>query len=230
MIAMRMRSPLALPPVLLLFVRDLSDWHADTWPARATLRLLCIVLVFAVYPVRQPLLDLYETTLRPPIARFSVLPDLSAVAKDGRVPFRRATRYLSDEPQAGPGMVPRRAFLETASEIRSIIGTKRRYVDMVTAGGYTGLWYFLLDLTPGPFLFERDTMVINTELAAEAAVHFKRHVHEFEAVITPHSGSAEEEAFLEANPTAERIRIPIAGSQVYVLVGGGRDSVAGRQK
>jgi hypothetical protein len=209
---------LALPFVAVLAVRDLPDWCADAWLPRAILRSFLVVVAFAVYPLGETFYNTYSSKLLPPLARFSALPQPSAVVKDGRVPFRRATLYLSDEPQAGPGMPAMRTFLDAASEIRALIGTRRTYVDSVTASGYTGLWYFLLDLTPGPILFERETMVINDSLAKEATDHFRSHVREFEAVIAPDLGSREVQAFLEANPTAERIKRSIDGSPVYILL------------
>jgi hypothetical protein len=212
---------IALPFVLVLAVRDAPEWLVETMPARAAVRILLAALFIAVYPIGDIFADPYPMVIAAPLERFSAhFNDDPKVAKDGRAPFRRATRYLSDEPAAGPGMVPMRPFLEAASEIRDVIGTRRTFVDGAAAGAYSGLWYFILDLTPGPVLFDRETMVINNAIADEAFDHFQRHVREFDAVIAPALDSREVRAFLAAHPNAATIQRRIGNAPVYVLVSG----------
>jgi hypothetical protein len=212
-----MNTMLALPFVLVLAALDLPGWLARTWPLRAGLSTLIAALAFWIYPVSRALVDL-RPLLTQPLSRFSRSAESPIGVKDGRVPFRRATRLLCDEPQAAPGMVPMRTFLESAGQIRDLVGTRRTYIEGVVAGGYTGLYYFMLDLTPGPILLEKETMIINNTLAAEAFDHFRRHVHEFDAVITSTLESHEVRAFVVGHPNTVTIERSIGQAPVYVLL------------
>jgi hypothetical protein len=212
---------LALPFVLVLATRDAPAWLATTWPARALLRTMLVALFIVVYPISAPFVDPYAVLVAAPAARFqATFPNDPNPSADQRIPFKRAGRYLADEPAAGPGMVAMRTFLEAASEIRDLIGTRRTFVDGVTAGAYTGLWFFLLDLTPGPVLFERETMIINNEVVDMAFEHFQQHVREFDAIIAPGLGAREVRLFLAAHPDAVTAERHIGRETVYVLLSG----------
>jgi hypothetical protein len=213
-----MNTMLALPFVLVLALRDVPRWMARTWPARAGLTAVIAALILVIYPIGHVLRDPLGWVLRPPASRFATrVPEQGAV-RDGRIPFRRATRWLTDEPQTAPGMVPMRTFLEAGSGIRDLIGTRRTYVDGVVAGAYTGLYYFMLDLTPGPALFEKETMTIHDGIATEAFNHFRAHAAEFDAVLTATPESREALAFRAAHPGAVAIQRAIGATPVFVLL------------
>lgn len=212
-----MNSMLALPFVLVLAARNVPRWAAQTWPAQVALRGVFVAVAIWTYPIGGPLLDTVWL-LRMPLARFTASPPGSDAPEDSRAPFRRATRHLSDEPHAAPGMVPMRPFLEAASGLHDLIGPRRTYVDGVIAGGYTGLYYFMLDLTPGPILVDRESMVINSVVSAEALDHFRRHAGEFDAVLTETPQSPESLAFRAAHPGSTIVTRAIGQTPVYVIL------------
>jgi len=76
----------------------------------------------------------------------------------------------------------------------------------------------MLDLTPGPFLFDKETMIINNALAGEAFDHFRRHAREFDAVLTADPQSREAQTFLATHPGAVTLQRSIGTTPVYVLL------------
>ncbi len=213
-----MNTMLALPFVIVLAVRDLPGFVATTWTARAAVRAVLIAGALWMYPIGPVLANPWASVVTMPLVRLHPAALTTVLAKDRRVVFRRATPDLTDEPAVAPGMPPMRTFLEAGTELRDLIGTRRTFVDGRVAGGFSGLYYFLLDLTPGPILFEKETMVINNAIADEAFEHFKRHAGEFECILTDSLGTREVQAFRAAHPDAQILERTVGARRFYVVL------------
>ena len=223
-----LNTMIALPFMLVLSFRDLPGWMADTWPSRWAIRGLIVAAALWVYPLLPHLADPYQAIVKPAWAKFTRPPSRAVAAADDRIPFRRATAAVSDEPAvAGTTGVPMRKFLEDASALRDLIGSRPTYVAAVPYY-YTGLLYFMLDLTPARFLFDRETMILNENLSREATAYFQAHAGEAECVITTTVAAPESQAFLRAHPNAVALNRSLGDAPIVVLIEpGSRDTGVG---
>lgn len=210
---------IALPFVLFLSVRDLPDWIVTQRAGRWALRILLIAVSFYLFPLRPFFGDIANQVFSAPLARFKGgnMPD--GPAPDDRVPFRRATRYLSDEPIAAAslGKLPMRPLLEYLSGLQPLVARRKTYIRGFP-GTAAAFPYFMMDLTPAPYLLDRDMMIVNSTILAEATGYFKKHMRECEAVITDDLAAPEVQIFQQAYPGATVISHPMRGSAVYVLL------------
>jgi hypothetical protein len=111
-----------------------------------------------------------------------------------------------------------RTFLEFATDLRELVGTRRVYI-AETIGIYASLYYFIADLTPAPFLGDPDTMLIHTARREAALAHMRRHIDEFDCLVVARLDSQEARVFLAANPGAEVVRRELAATPVFVILG-----------
>lgn len=209
---------LPMPFVAVLAFRDLPSWNAAGWLQIAAVRAVVVTGVLYVYPMTAVLMDLPNWVIGPAAARYRpTTPVETLPAAGGGVAFERATALLSDEPAAMPGGVPMRQFLEEASELNRLIGTRTTYVTGLHTV-YTGLVYFMADLTPYKGLIERETMTINPLYEAEVLEVYRRSATEIHAVLVRDLEMAEAKIFLDAHPGARVEQRPLAGRPVFVLL------------
>ena len=211
-----MNTTIALPFVLVLAMADLPAWLASTPVGRWSLRAVVVAITFLVFPLAPLTNGFYAGTIRPTLARFAEPPQ-SPPPLDSRIPFLRATRFLSDEPPQLADGVPMRVFLEDASALRRIIGGRRTLVQDYPEGS-TGLVYFMLDLNPAPFLLNKEMMVINDPLREDALANMKARIREFECMMTEDLSGPEAAVFREAYPAARILEHRIRGRPYYVLL------------
>jgi hypothetical protein len=212
----------ALPFVLVLGFWDMPRWlSASVWK-RVAARAGFVVLAVAVYPVlRQQTWNLMLVT---PMARFRAVPasDVS-LPYEGRVSYRRATALLRDEPElaSNSGMSMRR-FLDYASEIHDIVGDRKTYVAYL-GNVYTGLLYFMADLTPAAYPLDLETMTINGNLRQLVIQHMRTHPAEYECYIGTSLSQTEAQVFLETHQNVQTLERQLGPTTVYVLLAGVRD-------
>ena len=214
-----MNTFIALPFVIFLTCWDLPNWLAAAWTARWAWRIATVLVVSYLFPL-SPFFHEIVARVSQPLAKFAEQKAPPARPIDDRVPFLRATRYLSDEPIAAGSLVdiPMRSFLEYLDELRSLIGTRRTYITSFP-GTAASFPYFMMDLTPAPHLVDRDMLMINAQMQDEAVAYFREHVAECDAVITPDLSGAEVAIFREAYPNAATIKRTLGRLTVYVLIG-----------
>ena len=175
-------------------------------------------VAIAVYPLMPQLTDAYNWVLYPPSQKYRVSASAAATPSSDGVAFVRATAGLADEPLVvGPGTGPMRQFLADASELGSLIGDRPTVVESA-APYFTGLVYFMADLTPAPYLYDVETMVINDRQQAAAWEHFRRNIDKIECVIVSSTDAFEAKAFLAANPSAQVIPRRLGAAQIYVIL------------
>jgi hypothetical protein len=207
---------LALPFVVVLSWRDLPHWTAATWTGRAAIRSAFVVLFLWMLPLQPYLTGGYDWILYPPSLKFAAT--VENVPVSSGVAFERATAHLSDEPTvAGEGSGPMRQFLSDASELHRLIGGRPTFVE--SAGPYfTGLVYFMADLTPAPYLYDVETMMFNNRQQTAAWAHFQKNLAKVECVITSSTDAFEARAFLSANPRASVTPMRLGAGQIYVIM------------
>ena len=214
-----MNTFIALPFVIFLTFWDMPNWLAAAWPARWAWRIATVLVVFYLFPLS---IFFHEIVARvsQPMAKFAEQKAPPARPIDYRPPFLRATRYLSDEPIVADsvGDIPMRSFLEYLDGLRSLIGTRRTYIQSFP-GTAAAFPYFMMDLTPAPHLVDRDMLMINAEMRDEAVEYFREHVAECDALITPDLNSDEVAVFRAAYPNAVTIQRSLGTLTVYVLIG-----------
>ena len=212
-----MNTLIALPFVLTLAFRDLPAWSARSWAGRLGLRVAVASAALYVYPLAPVLTDLYATVIKPSLVRFHAEAPPLPADTDERTPFRRATALLSDEPVVAAGSVPMRQFLEEMTAIKTLVGDRRTYLAGM-GSVYTGLVYFIGDLTPAPYLLERETMTINRLLEKQVLADLHQRIRDVECVMVRELESEEAKMFLEAYPGATIERRMLAGAPVFVLL------------
>jgi len=212
---------IALPFVIFLACRHVPDWVFKTLPVRWVWRIAMIALVFYLYPLSPFFHDIYNRTVLSPLSKFAKPQSAQARPVDYRIPFQRATRYLSDEPYAAAslGDIPMRTFLEYMEGLRELIGNRRTYIQGFP-GTAASFPYFMMDLTPAPHLVDQDMLMINSAVRDEAVAYFTEHVRECDAVITADLASQEAQVFLRAYPNAVGVKRSLGRNTVYVLLSG----------
>ena len=214
-----MNTLIALPFVLALAFRDLPAWSAESWAGRLALRVAVVVVAAWIYPIAPVLTNPYVSVIKTSLVRFQAEATPLPADTDPRVPFRRATAGLSDEPGAMEYLngVPMRQFLEEMTEIKTLVGDRRTFVSGM-AVPYTGLVYFIGDLTPAHYLLERETMTINSLLEKQVLADLHSRIRDVECVMARELESEEAKMFLEAYPGATIERRMLAGAPVFVLL------------
>ena len=210
---------LVLPFVLVLAFRDLPGWLSATWTGRAGVRVTFAAVCLAVFPLTPPLTAVYDWVLFPPSYKYQERPARPADQAAG-VAFERATAGLRDEPTVmGEGSGPMRQFLSDASDLHRLIGNRPTFVQSAPPY-FSGLVYFMADLTPAPYLFDLETMVFNDRQQNLAWAHFSRHVKEAECVVVASADAFEARAFISANPEARVYPRSLGAASVLVIMNG----------
>lgn len=210
---------LPLPLVLALGFRDWPEWIARSGFGRTVVRIAFVAGALYLYPLADVVTNVYGTVFEGPwlhLVEHAPEPP-PGVQDDPRIPFKRATKYLADEPLVADGSVPMRTFLEEATAVRELIGTRKTYVESFPTL-YTGVIYFMLDLTPASYQYDQETLVINDEIRAEAYRYFRQHVRDVEAVVTRSTESREAQIFFVAHPEARIIPRKLAQYPYVVLI------------
>jgi hypothetical protein len=141
----------ALPFIIVLGSLDVARRLGATRGARAAVRAAFLATVLVVYPAFRSQLPLAWTgLLTRPVAKFRVHrgqepPD----PYEGRSAYQRAPRLLlHDEPEIGnTARVSMRTFLDFATDVKSIVGSRKTYVrDLGRLYLADGLLYFLANL------------------------------------------------------------------------------------
>jgi hypothetical protein len=207
---------IALPFVLVLAFWDLPQWLAESRWRRTAIRAMVVVLSLCVYPTLQSYA--WTSMLTTPMTRFSVRPSPS-VAYDGRVAFKRATALLRDEPElASNSGMSMREFLAAASELHDVVGQRKTYIAYI-GNVYTGLLYFMADLTPAPYPLDLETMTINGDLRALVIEHMRMHPDDYECYIGTSLEQTEAQVFLAGHPRAVTLQRKLGPTPLYVLLG-----------
>lgn len=212
---------IALPFVLVLAFRDLPSWIASTWTGRAAARLAIVAGAMWLFPLTPQLTAAYDWILFPPSMKFASHPAPPIRAADSGIAFARATAGLSDEATvAGAGTGAMRKFLEDASALHDLVGTRRTFVE--SAGPYfTGLLYFMADITPAPFLYDIETMMFNDRQQNAAWSYFQTRLPDIDCVITVSPDTFETRLFRSANPSARTYVRQVGEASLYVIMNGG---------
>ena len=197
---------IALPFVLVLGVVELPRWLASTNRTKVAVAGVFVALSLSVYPTlaRQP----WAATLARPVARFQSAPGAPAAAIVVRsdVARQRATPLLANEPLfAGGSGLSMPAFLDFAAEVHETVGQRKTFIVDLGARAWTGALYFFADLTPAPYLFDREMMTINADFRARAAADIATHPSNYECVIGTSLDDAAVVAFLRTHPDAIRL-------------------------
>ena len=162
-----LNTMMALPFVLVLVFLDLPKWTVRTPPAKFALRAAIVAAAVWIYPISGVSTTLYASVIKPSVQRFQQGTPSRIASSDPRPAFVRATGHLQDEPTVVVGAGTMRQFLEDVSALKATVGDRRTYI-LNLVNVYTGVVYFMGDLTPAPYLFDRETMMINAVLAAES--------------------------------------------------------------
>ena len=197
-----MNTMIALPFVLVIGARDLPRWVAATWRGRVGARIVFVALALMIYPTIR--LQDWRRLLVTPAARFQEGSSRLLAGPAGRgIAFERATPLLANEPlfAAGAGL-SMRAFLDFATDVHGIVGARKTLITDLGDRAWTGALYFLADLTPAPYPFDRETMAINDDLRAAVVVHMRAHPSDYECMIGTSLQGPEAVAFLETHPGA----------------------------
>jgi hypothetical protein len=223
-----MNTLIALPFVLVLGIVDLPRFVASRWPARIGVGGVFLSLVLLIYPALRT--RQWDRLVLAPVAKLRADDDLMPlpIKYGNRSGFKRATRWLADEPTlaAGSGL-SMREFLEFASDLHDLVGTRKTYVAdvgsgcMMTARGecvWAGAVYFMADLMPAPYPLDRDTMTINDPLRRRVIEHIRTHARDYECVVTNSLSTPESEAFLSRHPDATVVQRQLGRHPVYILL------------
>jgi hypothetical protein len=208
---------LPLPFVLVLAFRDLPSWVARSPLVALAMRAGVVAVALWLYPLAPTLSDIYATLIKPSLTRFQTVLPTPATTQQAGVAFDRATQYLQDEPLVVAGSVPMRQFLEEATALHELVGNRRTYLAGM-GSVYTGLVYFMADLTPVPGLLERETMQINRDMEIAVVGDLMRLVDNVECLMVREMEMEEAKVFLKAHPNARIEQRPLAGRPVFVLL------------
>jgi hypothetical protein len=218
----------ALPFVLVLGIVDLPRFVASRWPARIAVGGVFLSLVLLIFPALRA--RQWDRLVLAPVAKLRPDDDLLPlpIKYGSRVGFKRATRWLADEPTltAGSGL-SMREFLDFVSDLHDLVGPRKTYIGGVASGcGMTihsdcvwaGVVYFMADLVPAPYPLDRDTMTINDPLRRRVSEHIRTHGRDYECVITTSMATPESEAFLSAHPDATVVQRQLGRHSVFILL------------
>ena len=208
---------IALPFVIVLAWRDLPGLVSRSLNGRVAVRIAVIAATLIVYPIGPAFTNFHQGLWIPARARFEARPLAEPVAQEFGVAFQRVPPLLQDEPAVAPGMIGMRPFLREMSELHGLIGNRRTYITSL-GSVYTGVVYFLADLVPASFLFDRETMMINDDLRREHLGHFEARLAEVDCVIARDLADAEAQLFRRAYPNARIVIQGINGVDAYIIL------------
>ena len=219
-----MNTMIALPFVLVLGALDLPRWVAATRRGRIGARVIFIALALAIYPTIR--LQRWSELFVTPARRFQPISSAGVAGPyEGRVAFERATPLLAGEPVfAGGADLSMRTFLDFATDVHGIVGARKTFVTDLGGRAWTGALYFLADLTPAPYPFDRETMTINAELRAAVVDHIRAHPSDYQCLIGTSLQDPAAVAFLETHPGAVKLQrvLPAGGPRgpqtVHILL------------
>ena len=208
---------LATPFILVLGVQHLPRWLATGALSRRTVRWTFVFVALAVFPSGRLLM--WRQILVTPYTRFVTRGAATAPAgPDAPVAYARATPFLADEPFAASGSeMSMRAAIDFASEVHAIVGDRKTYVGGL-GGMWSGLLYFLADLTPAPYPFDADTMTINNVVEARVVEHIRTHPADYECFVGASLEAPIAQAFLDVHPGAERVERMLGPTRIHILL------------
>jgi hypothetical protein len=219
---------IALPFVVALGIVELPRFVAARWPARLAVGVVFLSLVLLIVPALRA--RRWDQLVLAPVAKWRPddEPSSMPIKYGDRAGFKRATRWLADEPVlAATSGLSMREFLDFASDLHDLVGPRKTYVagigsgcGMTTRGEcvWSGAVYFMADLMPAPYLLDRDTMMINDPLTRQVSEHIRAHGRDYECMITSSLAASESEAFLSAHPDATVVQRHLGPHPVYVLL------------
>jgi hypothetical protein len=208
---------IALPFVLWMGFWELPKWVATIRWRRQALRAAFVVLAIGVYPMLR--LRDWSSVMMSPRSRFTRTADQpSSISPDERIAFRRATGLLSDEPiLADSSGLSMRTFLEFASDIHDLVGQRKTYIARL-GNIYTGLLYFMADLTPAPYPLDLETMTINARMRGLVIDHMRTHPGDYECFIGTSLEETEAQVFLALHPATVTVPRRMGPATIYVLL------------
>jgi hypothetical protein len=212
-----MNTLIALPFVLALGVVDVPRFLAAKWPARIVVGAVFVSLVLLIYPTLRT--SQWRPLIVAPTAKLrAVAPSPLPVKYGSRVGFRRATRWLADEPLlADSSGLSMREFAEFTSDLHDLVGVRKTYVASLRRV-WAGAVYFMADLVPAPFPLDRDTMTINQPLRDRVTDHIRSHPRDYECLISNSLSEQESEAFLATHAAAVITQRQLGSEPVYIIL------------
>ena len=132
---------------------------------------------------------------------------------------RRVGSGLAEAPNCCQfGHLPMPSFIAKMNLLHTIIGSRATYVVDVP-DGYPGLIYFMADLIPAPFQYDKYTTVLNVPQLQAYMTYFRTYVlARTQALVTASLDAPEARYFLQRYPRARRINLGLQGEPYYVLV------------
>jgi hypothetical protein len=132
---------------------------------------------------------------------------------------RRVGTGLAEAPNCCQfGHLPMPSFIAKMNRLHTIIGSRATYVVDVP-DGYPGLIYFVADLTPAPFQYDKYTTVLNVPQLQAYMAYFRTYVlARTQALVTTSLNAPEARYFLQRYPHARRIDLGLEGQPYYVLL------------
>jgi len=132
---------------------------------------------------------------------------------------RRVGAGLTETPNCCQfGHQSMRSFIATMNRLHTLIGNRASYV-VDAPDGYPGLVYFVADLAPAPFQYDRYTTVLNIPQLQAYLAYFRTYVlARTQALVTSSLDAQEARYFLLRYPHADRIDVGLDGQPYYVLL------------
>lgn len=115
--------------------------------------------------------------------------------------------------------IPTAELVRFMDRLHAVVGARRVYVDSVTSKTVTPpAVYFLADLRPVPTPEDYRTMAFNSELRAEWARYFQKHIDRVQAYVTKPQPNSITSIWLHAFPHHRTVRLSYGGHPVYVFL------------
>jgi hypothetical protein len=132
---------------------------------------------------------------------------------------RRVGTGLAEAPSCCQfGHQSMQSFIARMNRLHALIGNRASYVVDVP-DGYPGLVYFVADLTPAPFQYDKHTTVLNVPQLQAYMAYFRTYVlARTQALVTTSLDAPEARYFLQRYPHARRIDLGLEGQSYYVLL------------
>ncbi len=132
---------------------------------------------------------------------------------------RRVGTGLAEAPKCCQfGHQSMQSFIAKMNRLHTLIGNRASYVVDVP-DGYPGLIYFVADLTPAPFQYDKHTTVLNVPQLQAYMAYFRTFMlARTQALVTTSLDAPEARYFLQRYPHARRIDLGLEGQPYYVLL------------
>jgi hypothetical protein len=132
---------------------------------------------------------------------------------------RRVGTGLTEEPNCCQfGHQSMQSFIATMNRLHTLIGNRASYV-VDAPDGYPGLVYFVADLSPAPFQYDKYTTVLNVPQLRAYMAYFRTYVlPRTQALVATSLDAQEARYFLGRYPHARRIDVGLDGQPYYVLL------------